>query len=145
MSSFVSYSTLEEAWGTNNISRKSRKSKSRRSREVVEEYPRHARSRRNRSLGDKTDIHPFSVISDAPKVTNRKEEPLFPEELDADNVAETIEPFREVDNSSLKTKPIRANENHDVFLYVFSGVLLLFVLEQFIQLGLHMGMRDAKY
>lgn len=144
MSSFVSYSTLEEAWGTNHLSRKSRKSKSRRSREMVEEYPRQARSRRNRSLGDKTDVHPFAVISDAPKITSRKEEPLFPEELEVDNVVESIEPFREID-STPKMKPIRANENHDVFLYVFSGVLLLFVLEQFIQLGLHMGMKDYKY
>ena len=35
----------------------------------------------------------------------------------------------------------RPHENHDLFMYVFSGVLLLFVLEQFIQVGLHIGVR----
>ena len=38
--------------------------------------------------------------------------------------------------------PARAHENHDLFMYVFSGVLLLFVLEQFIQVGLHIGVRN---
>lgn len=37
----------------------------------------------------------------------------------------------------------RQNENHDVFLYVFSGVLLLFVLEQFVQVGQHIGLRRS--
>lgn len=37
----------------------------------------------------------------------------------------------------------KTNENHDVFLYVFSGVILLFILEQFIQVGLHLGIRKT--
>lgn len=36
-----------------------------------------------------------------------------------------------------------ADERYDTFLYVFSGVLLLFVLEQFLQLGIAIGARPA--
>lgn len=32
-----------------------------------------------------------------------------------------------------------ADNRYDAFLYVFSGVLLLFLLEQFLQIGIHIG------
>lgn len=31
------------------------------------------------------------------------------------------------------------DDMHEIFLYVFSGVLLLFILEQFIQIGVYLG------
>jgi hypothetical protein len=37
-----------------------------------------------------------------------------------------------------------ANDNYDTFLFVFSGVLLLFVLEQFLQIGIHIGRAQAR-
>jgi hypothetical protein len=37
----------------------------------------------------------------------------------------------------------RGDDRNDMFLYVFSGVLLLFLLEQFLQIGIHIGARAA--
>ncbi len=37
----------------------------------------------------------------------------------------------------------RGDERNEMFLYVFSGVLLLFLLEQFLQIGIHIGARAA--
>lgn len=36
-----------------------------------------------------------------------------------------------------------ADDRYDMFLYVFSGVLLLFLLEQFLQIGIHIGRNTA--
>jgi hypothetical protein len=47
-------------------------------------------------------------------------------------------------NNRHENSTSKNNENHDVFLYVFSGVILLFILEQFIQVGLHLGIRNFR-
>ncbi|AUF82285.1 hypothetical protein TetV_193 [Tetraselmis virus 1] len=39
--------------------------------------------------------------------------------------------------------PPRGDDKYDMFLYVFSGVLLLFLLEQFLQIGIHIGQRSV--
>lgn len=39
-------------------------------------------------------------------------------------------------------KPPPTDQRYDAFLYVFSGVLLLFLLEQFMQIGIHIGTRQ---
>ena len=36
-----------------------------------------------------------------------------------------------------------SDDRYDTFLYVFSGVLLLFLLEQFVQIGIQIGARQA--
>ena len=37
------------------------------------------------------------------------------------------------------------DDRYDTFLYVFSGVLLLFLLEQFLQIGIHIGAQQHLY
>jgi hypothetical protein len=39
--------------------------------------------------------------------------------------------------------PPPSDNRYDTFLFVFSGILLLFVMEQFLQLGIAIGARSA--
>ena len=52
--------------------------------------------------------------------------------------------YTDVKNNRNDQYNSRNNENYDVFLFVFSGVILLFILEQFIQVGLQLGIRNMK-
>jgi hypothetical protein len=52
--------------------------------------------------------------------------------------------YIDVKNNRNEQSNSRNNENYDVFLFVFSGVILLFILEQFIQVGLQLGIRNMK-
>lgn len=100
--------------------------------------------------------HPFSSISAAPNSLeddsdtdpiDEEIETFEPKPLDLNPKADVFTPSHW--NPSLKPEktasPKRTHENHDVFLYVFSGVILLFALEQFIQVGLHIGVRQLDF
>jgi hypothetical protein len=102
--------------------------------------------------------HPFSMISDASeKMAVEKEfgdlgdgeddyEDVEP--FDAPSIAEKAEPSKNrVEHTAkpARKEARRQHENHDLFMFVFSGVLLLFVLEQFIQVGLHIGVRNIDF
>ena len=95
--------------------------------------------------------HPYSMISDAAGKLGRDEEDADAPSDDEDQggglqgVAQgdaSPSRTRTIVPSARSSSPARAHENHDLFMYVFSGVLLLFVLEQFIQVGLHIGVRN---
>lgn len=96
--------------------------------------------------------HPFSMISDASEnmvVENEfGEQEDETEAFDAPPVVDYTEPLKtSVDKTAkpVRREPRRQHENHDLFMYVFSGVLLLFVLEQFVQVGLHIGVRNVDF
>ena len=40
--------------------------------------------------------------------------------------------------------PHRRADGYDIFLYIFSGILLVFVMEQFLQIGINMGMHTDR-
>ena len=99
--------------------------------------------------------HPFSSISAASEgMAGGAEFADNDEDLEAFEGSETPEknetktaPQKQIHQNTkpVRREPGRQHENHDLFIYVFSGVLLLFVLEQFIQVGLHIGVRNVDY
>lgn len=154
------YSTLEDAWGIKPHTKRSRRAKKKMASAVApapdmadpicDLYDaKFRRKRRSRGAGfDPWDSqasihHPFSMISDA--TDSVEAEPEGFEEV-SDHVVEqqVSEPEPITIKRKARSVAPRDNENHDLFMYVFSGVLLLFVLEQFIQVGLHIGVRNME-
>lgn len=167
--SHAGYSTLEEAWGIKPQSRRARRARKKSATEPFEApytrsdmderiadpicdlYDQKFRKKKRTIESEYTpwdaesSIHqPFSVIP----------EDEYIEAFDdiaapgPDSAGSTgLEspgpaPFPAIQTRSCAGGP-RPHENHDLFMFVFSGVLLLFVLEQFIQVGLHIGTRSA--
>lgn len=159
------FSTLEEAWGVKPHTKRSRRSRKKLAAHTPPPTPavvpaplpnmadpicdlydskfrRRRRAREGFSAWDSQASirHPYSMISDAPGDLRGG----------ADSDDEDQDDGRGADPPSYsppvapppRARPARPHENHDLFMYVFSGVLLLFVLEQFIQVGLHIGVRS---
>lgn len=160
----MAYSSLEDVWGHKPHTKRSKRSKKKLEMAgspepllptpdladpICDLYDTKYRKQRrsNRKTYDPWDSsasihHPFSVISDASNTLEDDADPIENEIEMFDPKPPDQEAKPEVFRKNDKPPPRRSHENHDVFLYVFSGVILLFVLEQFIQVGLHIGVRQ---
>lgn len=147
----LGYASLEEAWGMsprkpgnkpedNDRRRRRRNADKEADKDEIQVPPLLDKPRRRvvRETRRESDIEsePDPVVLNKrsdPVVTNKRRE-LEPR----------AEPIPNNDGAITEAFSVEydGSENHDVFLYVFSGVLLLFIFEQFIQVGLHLGIRQ---
>lgn len=106
-----------------------------------------ADSRKSRSKkSDRTKTH------DHPSISSRSfdhDEDSIAENEDLHNETSTLKcpppiqcPPQQIIRYAEPPKP-PSDDRYDTFLYVFSGVLLLFLLEQFIQIGIQIGIKQA--
>lgn len=174
MSYAAGYSTLEDAWGLKSHTKRSRRSRKKLAAHAPtvvsppdmadpicdlydSKFRRKRRSREGFAPWDShaSIHHPFSLISDAAETLDGSggdgggaSDDEGDEGDDKPRVAEhQAMPRDPVMHYKARVAPgpsARPHENHDLFMYVFSGVLLLFVLEQFIQVGLHIGVRGVE-
>lgn len=87
-------------------------------------------------------LRPPAPAADAAEAARaREDEEIEREEACLRRLELQAERIGEASRSSEAAR--RRDSTHSMFLFVFSGVMLLFLLEQFLQIGIHMSRRQA--
>ncbi len=156
--SCAAYSTIEDAWGSKKFRRRDKRSKQKNepgfstpipsSRHVSEPVPN-----MDDPICDLYDCN-YSVdntpISRAGASTRYSEDFQNSQDLNVQTTAATnslpstqTNPVKNVSTNNEIPRQLHytSRDTYDVFLFIFSGIILLFALEQFIQIGMYLGNR----
>ena len=152
----VPYCPLEIAWPQERFNDEPLKSKRKKRRSSLSSYTTEPRPDRQSSWDAVTEPGDFSAKkgADAARPARRGVEPMAG--ATGEEVQKKPEPGEEIrdratsyapDHATLANKSVKSDAPNDamynLFLYVFSGLLLLFILEQFLQVGIIIGSTKA--
>lgn len=148
------YSLLDDAWPSQAMPLPSKPRRKKRTRQVIPPICETSVSKRsdNGYIEDFSgSLAPFDPIyindDDARDVTRKVErrQRIAEEEevVSPPPVVKCPPPvIKYIEVPKIVTKP--SDDRYDTFLFVFSGVLLLFLMEQFLQIGIQIGIRQSR-